>query len=162
MRCYTKDMTKKASRNPAQKRVQQSASWTTLRVIRLILAGYVLVLVLAQLFSFDKFPGLLSSVGVGATATAAAIVLVVAEVGALPLLLGMEVPRWVRRASIISGVVALLLMTALEVMAAQHGATMLFGATFDLPGGSWSLVFLAGIWILAVWASGVGQATRRR
>ena len=34
---------------------------------------------------------------------------------------------------------------------------MIFGATFDLPGGSWSLLFLAGVWILAIWASGFGQ-----
>ena len=55
------------------------------------------------------------------------------------------------------GVVALLLLTLLEGMAFYHGVSIIFGATFDLPGGSWSLLFLAGVWILAIWASGFGQ-----
>ena len=151
-------MTQKASKKVPRK---VHRTWTTLRAVRLIVAGYVLVLTLAQLFSFDKFPLLLASVGVGEVATVVAISLVLVEVGTLPVLLDMEVPRWVRRASALSGLIALVLITILEAMAVQHEATILFGATFDLPGGSWSLVFLAGIWILAVWASGVGQAGRR-
>lgn len=125
-------------------------------IVRLIIAGYILVIVLSQLFSFDKFPSMLAGLP-GVMAVVCAIVLVVTEIGALPFLLAMDVSARLRKVSAVMGVVALLLLTLLEGMAFCHGVSMIFGATFDLPGGSWSLLFLAGVWILAIWASGFGQ-----
>lgn len=129
---------------------------SVVHIVRLIVAGYILVIALSQLFSFDKFPAMLAGLP-GVMAVVCAIVLVVAEIGALPFLLAMDVSARLRKASAVMGVVALLLLTLLEGMAFCHGVSMIFGATFDLPGGSWSLLFLAGVWILAIWASGFGQ-----
>jgi len=129
---------------------------SVVHIVRLIVAGYTLVIVLSQLFSFDKFPSMLTGLP-GVMAVVCAIVLVVTEVGALPFLLAMDVSARLRKVSAVMGVVALLLLTLLEGVAFCHGVSMIFGATFDLPGGSWSLLFLAGVWILAIWASGFGQ-----
>ena len=128
---------------------------SVVQIIRLIVAGYILVIVLSQLFSFDKFPAMLAGMP-GVMAVVCAIVLVITEIGALPFLLAMDVSVRLRKVSAVMGVVALLLLTLLEGMAFHHGVSMIFGATFDLPGGSWSLLFLAGVWILAIWASGFG------
>lgn len=127
-------------------------------IVRLIVAGYILVIALSQLFSFDKFPAMLAGLP-GVMAVVCAIVLVVTEVGALPFLLAMDVSARLRKVSAVMGVVALLLLTLLEGVAFCHGVSMIFGATFDLPGGSWSLLFLAGVWILAIWASGFSQGS---
>ena len=129
---------------------------SVVQIVRRIIAGYILVIVLSQLFSFDKFPSMLAGLP-GMLAAVCAIVLVVTEVGALPFLLAMDISARLRKVSAVMGVVALLLLTLLESMAFCHGVSMIFGATFDLPGGSWSLLFLGGVWILAIWASGFGQ-----
>ena len=129
---------------------------SVVHIIRLIVAGYILVIVLSQLFSFDKFPSMLAGLP-SVMAAVCAIVLVVAEIGALPFLLAMDISARLRKVSAMMGIVALLQLTLLESMAFCHGVSMIFGATFDLPGGSWSLLFLAGVWILAIWASGFGQ-----
>ena len=129
---------------------------SVVQIVRLIVAGYILVIVLSQLFSFDKFPSMLAGLP-SVMAAVCAIVLVVAEIGALPFLLAMDISARLRKVSAMMGIVALLLLTLLEGMAFCPGVSMIFGATFDLPGGSWSLLFLAGVWILAIWASGVGQ-----
>lgn len=129
---------------------------SVVQIVRRIIAGYILVIVLSQLFSFDKFPGVLAGMS-NVMAVVCAIILVITEVGALPFLLAMDVSARSRKVSAVMGVVALLLLTLLEGMAFYHGVSMIFGATFDLPGGSWSLLFLAGVWILAIWASGFGQ-----
>ena len=138
------------------KKTSTKRPMSVVQIIRLIVAGYILVIVLSQLFSFDKFPSMLAGLP-GVMAVVCAIVLVVTEVGALPFLLAMDVSARLRKVSAVMGVVALLLLTLLEGMAFCHGVSMIFGATFDLPGGSWSLLFLAGVWILAIWASGFGQ-----
>lgn len=129
---------------------------SVVQIVRRIIAGYILVIVLSQLFSFDKFPAMLAGMP-GVMAVVCAIILVITEVGALPFLLAMDISARLRKVSAVMGVVALLLLTLLEGMAFYHGVSMIFGATFDLPGGSWSLLFLAGVWILAIWASGFGQ-----
>lgn len=138
------------------KKTSTKRPMSVVQIIRLIVAGYILVIVLSQLFSFDKVPAMLAGMP-GVMAVVCAIILVVTEVGALPFLLAMDISARLRKVSAIMGVVALLLLTLLESMAFCHGVSMIFGATFDLPGGSWSLLFLAGVWILAIWASGFGQ-----
>ena len=138
------------------KKTSTKRPMSVVQIIRFIVAGYILVIVLSQLFSFDKFPSMLAGLP-GVMAVVCAIILVITEVGALPFLLAMDISARLRQVSAAMGVVALLLLTLLESMAFCHGVSMIFGATFDLPGGSWSLLFLAGVWILAIWASGFGQ-----
>ncbi len=120
---------------------------------RLLLGGYLLVFLLCQLFTFEKFPTLLESIGLGAMATAAAIILVVSQLLAMPSLIGLRVPTRVKKASAVSVFGAMLVLTGLEIAAFTVERTVLFGATLDLPGGAWSLWLLAALWALLLWVT---------
>ena len=135
-------------RKMTHRKNQKAESIEASRAVRLLLAAYVLVLLLTQLFTFDKFPELLAVSGVGA---GWAVLLVVVELLALPFLLGMKLPMSVVRASVGFGATALTLLSVLEWVAYSHGASILFGATFELPGGMWAIFFLAALWILFFW-----------
>ncbi len=121
--------------------------------VRLSLAFYFLVIMLLQLFSFDKFPRVLANVGVDQSiSTVVSITLVLVGLLALPHLLGMKTSSKLLKVSSWLSPVFLFMLTTLEVIAFYSGRTILFGATFDLPGGGWSLLFLAAIWILWIWS----------
>ena len=120
---------------------------------RLLLSGYLLVFLLCQLFTFEKFPTLLESIGLGVMATVAAIILVVLQLLATPSLIGLRVPTRVKKASAVSVFGAMLVLTGLEIAAFTVERTVLFGATLDLPGGAWSLCLLAALWALLLWVT---------
>ena len=118
---------------------------------RLLLSGYLLVFLLCQLFTFEKFPTLLEGIGLGVMATATAIILVMLQLLAMPFLIGLRVPTGVKKASAVAVFGAMSLLTGLEIAAFAAERTVLFGATFDLPGGAWSLCLLAALWALLLW-----------
>ena len=120
------------------------------RTVRLVLAVFLLFMLLGQLFTFEEFPGLLVGLD-GFWARVAAIALVAAELLALPILIDIKMSAMLKKMSLASVFAALILLSVLEVMAYFGNTSMLFGATFNLPGGEWSLTFLAGLWVLAVW-----------
>ena len=131
----------------------------TVRVVRLVLAAFLLFMLLGQLFTFEDFPSLL--VGMNEVcARAVVILLVVFELLALPFLIDMKVSVTLKKVSVVSVFVALVLLSVLEIAAYLGDVSMLFGATFDLPCGSWSLTFLAGLWVLAVWGVMVNKISR--
>lgn len=149
-------MKKKASvRN---KRPRSLEHLTGPQVARFICAAYILVMLVAQLFTFEQFPALIGSIGVaGGLTVVVAITLVVAELLALPHLLSIpRLPGMLKKVSFVSVFVALLGLTILEVTALLAGQTVIFGATFHLPAGSWSLFMLTGLWVLAAWGA-IGQ-----
>ena len=130
----------------------QAHELTNARAARLLLAGYIIILLLLQLFSFDAFPAMLAGIGLDGTwSYIAAIALVVVELLALPFLLQMKLSKKFLNVSMISGGVALLVLSILEVWAFTTGQSVLFGATFDLPGGSWSILLLLALWLLFAW-----------
>ena len=126
---------------------------STLHVVRLVVAAIVLGLLLAQLFTFERFPALIGLEK--PLAVAAAVGLVVCETTALPFWLMLRLPTRMVRVSGAAGFLALCILTILEAIAAGQGVSVLFGATFALPSGGWSWWFLLGLWILALWASGM-------
>ena len=75
--------------------------------------------------------------------------LVVAELAALPYLLKMSASSNIIRVSKVCGFIILAALSVLEGMAAVSNATStLFGATANLPGGLWALLFLSALWVL--------------
>ena len=129
---------------------------STITVARRALGAYMLVFLLSQLFSFEKFPELLQSVGfTPVLATIVAILMVCSGLLAMPFLIGVDVRKPVITLSRISCFVALGLLSVVEVMAYMSGSSVLFGATFDVPGGSWSLLLVVSLWILLVWTSSI-------
>ena len=122
------------------------------RGAKMLLAGYLIVFMLLQLFSFETFPAQLANIGVpGEWSYVVAIALVVLELLSLPYLLGMKLSRTMRHTSKIVCGMALFALTVLEFMGAMAGVSVLLGATFVLPGGAWSITLMLALWMLFVW-----------
>lgn len=119
-------------------------------MIRLVLSIFILIMLLAQLFTFENLPGLLVGAGVAPVVSLlAGSLLVVAELAALPYLLKMSASSNVIRVSKVCGFIILAALSVLESMAAVNNTTSaLFGATANLPGGLWALFFLSALWVL--------------
>lgn len=97
---------------------------------RLVAACALLVITLAQLFTFDEFPSVLSRIGLfdgESTAAIVATILVVAEVFALPILLDIKMSTQARRASLAAAIVAAAMLTVLELAAWMSGMTIVLG-----------------------------------
>lgn len=138
-----------------QKSVSEQIS--SARAARLFLAGYLLVLLLSQLFTFDELPGVLEAVGIeGVFGYIVPGVLVLSGLFSLPYLIDLKIGSGLKKISLVAGFVYLFNMTAVEILAFLGQQSVIFGATFDLPGGAWSLIFLSALWVLALWGA-LGQ-----
>lgn len=138
--------TAKTGKAKSMKRLSYSSA------ARMILAAYITIFLLSQLFTFDKFPGMLEAIGVSSPwSTVVAIWLVVAQLLSLPFLLRTSVPALLNRISLMMSALAMLTLSILEVLAYTSGATIIFGASLGLPSGSWSLLLLLALWLLLVW-----------
>lgn len=136
------------------------------RVVSMLLAVIILVMVVAQLFSYDKFIPLLEAfllpIGeVGIRVLGALIV--ITEVLALPFLLRMRLSPAMRFMSMVSGWVALTIWLILQILLNSHrflaiGATPtsnagLLGASVSVTVGWWSVFVMAALIVLAVWSA---------
>ncbi len=114
-------------------------------------AGFwTIIIMLVQLFRFEKFPKTLESLGIG-DGTIAAIAIVLLEFISLPFLLSM--PRLGRIERQISGACVLLTpsvwlaISAVVLMSGGQGKVSLFGAVAALPGVI--SLLLSGAWLAA-------------
>ena len=111
---------------------------------------WTIIIMLAQLFRFEKFPKTLESLGIG-DGTIAAIAIVLLEFISLPFLLSM--PRLGRIERRISGACVLLApsvwlaISAAVLMSSGQEKVSLFGAVAALPGVI--SLLLAGVWLAA-------------
>ena len=115
-------------------------------------AGFwTIIIMLAQLFRFEKFPKTLEPLGIGG-GTIAAIAIVLLEFVSLPFLLSMS--RLGRLGRRISGACTLLApgvwlrISAAVLMSGGQGKVSLFGAVAALPGVV--SLLLSGAWLAAV------------
>ena len=111
---------------------------------------WTIIIMLAQLFRFEKFPKTLESLGIG-DGIIAAIAIVLLEFISLPFLLSM--PRLGRIERRISGACVLLApsvwlaISAAVLMSSGQEKVSLFGAVAALPGVI--SLLLAGVWLAA-------------
>ena len=111
---------------------------------------WTIIIMLAQLFRFEKFPKTLELLGIG-DGIIAAIAIVLLEFISLPFLLSM--PRLGRIERRISGACTLLapgvwlVISAAVLMNGGQGKVSLFGAVAALPGVV--SLLLAGVWLAA-------------
>ena len=108
-------------------------------------AGFwTIIIMLAQLFRFEKFPKTLESLGIG-DGTIVAIAIVLLEFISLPFLLSM--PRLSKLERQISGACTLLapgvwlMISAAVLMSSEQGKVSLFGGVVSL--------LLTGVWLAA-------------
>lgn len=118
-----------------------------IKIAKLITGVLIILLLLCQLFTFEKFPGILLAVGVNSLMSLVAmIVLVITELMSLPFLIGMKVPQLIILVSRVAGFISLGMMVAISVAAVMNGSSsaVIFGATLKDVSG------LAGVLMLVI------------
>lgn len=128
--------------------------------VALFYAAILLVMAVAQLFSFERFIPLIEGFGLpGGRATAALVAgtVVIVEVFALPFLLRMKLSPLMRATSMVCGwlAVAVWLKLAIwvNIMVGGGGTIGFLGPDIILPVGWWSVPCVIALGILAAWAS---------
>ncbi len=128
--------------------------------IALVYAGLLTLMVLGQLFAYEKFPALLEAYqlpGGVATAHLLAAVIVISEVFALPFLLRMKTSPLMRYKSMAcSWLIAVIWLTLGIILTFANPAVAnvgLLGAKMQLEPGIWALCVPIGMVILSIWAS---------
>ena len=114
-----------------------------------------MVPLLCQLFTFEKFSAVLTSVGIPSSLSLPiAILLVIAELVSLPFLIDMNMPKRITLTSRMAGFLSLAVMTAISFLAFANGhAAVIFGATIKNV-NSVAVIFLVFvIWVLLICAN---------
>lgn len=125
------------------------------KIAKLTTGVLVILLLLCQLFTFEKFPGILLVVGVNSSMSLAVmIVLVITELMSLPFFIGMEISRLVVLISRVAGFISLGMMVAISVAAVMNGApAVIFGATLKNVSGLVGVLMLAIMWVFLMIAN---------
>ena len=153
MLAYTKSMRFFVTATPAPEPKTKNV-----KTISSFLAGVFVVMVVAQLFSYEHFPDVMSLFF-----NSSQLVLVVAacivtlEVAAIPFLLRMQLSPAARYVSMVAGWLVALFWLIVSLGAAATWGTYdnagFLGDTVTLLGGWWAVFFSLGLVVLAVWAS---------
>ena len=133
------------------------------KIAKLTTGVLVILLLLCQLFTFEKFPAILLVVGINSSMSLVVmIVLVITELVSLPFLIGMEISRLAILVSRVAGFISLGLMTMISIMAVLNGApTVIFGATLKNVSGLVGVLMLAIMWLLLMIANILTKKTAK-
>jgi hypothetical protein len=130
------------------------------QTIGLVVAGVFIVMAVAQLFTFEKFPAVIANMwlpGGDQWAPVRAALIVIFEVFAIPFLLRMQLSPLMRVCSMILGWVVIagwLVATLWENLSGDVISNSgLLGATMHLPNGWWSVFLVIALGVLTGWAS---------
>jgi hypothetical protein len=131
-----------------------------IRPVSLGLAAVFIVMVVAQLFTFETFPKVIANMGLPGgegVASIRAALIVTLEVVALPFLLSMRLSPAMRVVSMVSGwlvvtawLAASLWLNLSTSIASNSG---LLGDTISLPVGWWNVLFCLSLGVLAAWSA---------
>lgn len=133
------------------------------KIVKLATGVLIILLLLCQLFTFEKFPGILLAVGINSSMSLVMMmVLVIAELVSLPFLIGMEISRLAILVSRVAGFISLGAMTMISVMAVMNGApAVIFGATLKNVSGLVGVLMLAIMWLLLMIANILTKKTAK-
>lgn len=110
---------------------------------------------LCQLFTFEKFPAVLTSAGIMPyLSLPIAILLVLAELVSLPFLIGMDMPKRITLTSRMAGFLSLGIMTVISFLAFVNGyVAVIFGATIKNVNNVTAIFLVFMMWILLICAN---------
>ena len=125
------------------------------KIVKLIAGLLIMVPLLCQLFTFEKFPAVLTSAGVPSSLSLPiAIILVVVELTSLPFLINMNMPKRITLTSRMAGFLSLGIMTAISFLAFINGhAAVIFGVTIKNVNSVAAIFLIFVMWILLICAS---------
>ena len=125
------------------------------KVVKLITGLLIMVPLLCQLFTFEKFSATLTSTGVPSSLSLPiAIILVVVELMSLPFLIDMNMPKRITLASRTAGFLSLGIMTVISFLAFANGhAAVIFGATIKNVNNVAAIFLVCVTWALLICAN---------
>ena len=125
------------------------------KVVKLITGLLIMVPLLCQLFTFEKFSAALTSAGIPSSLSLPiAIILVVVELTSLPFLIDMNISKKAILVSRVSGFLSLGIMTVISFLAFANGhAAVIFGATIKNVNNVTAIFLVFMMWILLICAN---------
>ena len=125
------------------------------KIIKLITGLFIMVPLLCQLFTFEKFSAVLTSAGVPSSLSLPiAIILVVVELMSLSFLIDMNMSKRITLTSRMAGFLSLGIMTIISFLAFVNGyAAVIFGATIKNVNSVAAIFLVFMMWILLICAN---------
>jgi len=125
------------------------------KIIKLITGLLIMVPLLCQLFTFEKFSAVLTSAGIMPyLSLPIAILLVIAELVSLPFLIDMNMPKRITLTSRMAGFLSLGIMTVISFLAFMNGhAAVIFGATIKNVNNVTAIFLIFVMWVLLICAN---------
>lgn len=125
------------------------------KIVKLITGLLIMVPLLCQLFTFEKFSAILTSAGIPPSLSLPiAIILVVVELTSLPFLIDMNISKKAILVSRVSGFLSLGIMTVISFLAFANGhAAVIFGATVKNVNSVAAIFLVFMMWILLICAN---------
>ena len=125
------------------------------KVVKLITGLLIMVPLLCQLFTFEKFSAVLTSAGITPyLSLPIAIILVVVELTSLPFLIDMDISKKAILVSRVSGFLSLGIMTVISFLAFVNGYwAVIFGATIKNVNNVTAIFLVFMMWILLICAN---------
>ena len=133
------------------------------KIVKLITGLLIIVPLLCQLFTFEKFSAVLTSAGITPyLSLPIAILLVIAELVSLPFLIDMDISKKAILVSRVSGFLSLGIMTVISFLAFVNGhAAVIFGATIKNVNNVAAIFLVFMMWILLICANLSTKKTAR-
>ena len=125
------------------------------KIVKLITGLLIMVPLLCQLFTFEKFSAVLTSAGVPSSLSLPiAIILVIVELVSLPFLIDMNMPKRISLMSRMAGFLSLGIMTVISFLAFVNGhVAVVFGATIKNVNNVTAIFLVFMMWILLICAN---------
>ena len=125
------------------------------KIVKLITGLLIMVPLLCQLFTFEKFSAVITSAGIPPyLSLPIAIILVVAELTSLPFLINMNMSKRISLMSRTAGFLSLGIMTVISFLAFKNGhAAVIFGATIKNVDNVTAIFLVFMMWILLICAN---------
>ena len=125
------------------------------KIVKLITGLLIMVSLLCQLFTFEKFSAVLTSAGIAPyLSLSIAILLVIAELVSLPFLIDMNMTKRITLTSRMAGFLSLGIMTVISFLAFANGhAAVIFGATIKNVNSVAAIFLVFVMWALLICAN---------
>lgn len=125
------------------------------KIVKLITGLLIMVSLLCQLFTFEKFSAVLTSAGIPPyLSLPIAILLVIAELVSLSFLIDMNMSKRITLTSRMAGFLSLGIMTVISFLAFKNGyVAVIFGATIKNVNSAAAIFLVFMMWILLICAN---------
>ena len=125
------------------------------KIVKLITGLLIMVSLLCQLFTFEKFSVVITSAGIPPyLSLPIAIILVVVELTSLPFLIDMNMSKRITLTSRMAGFLSLGIMTVISFLAFVNGyGAAIFGATIKNVNNVTAIFLVCVMWALLICAN---------